>query len=493
MIKGRVVQYLVAIAVSLATASMGTFSGWPTPVMPKLKNNESDFPVTEGEIGWMLASVSPGFLAGSLVTSFISDTLGRRTALIASVLPMTVGTVIVITATYASMLYVTEFLWGFSTGIVSIVSSIYLAEISDKDLRASLSMITRFTFNFGVLVVMSVGPFLSYTLLNWLLLVLPVCFFVACLWIPESPYYHLKEGRVNRAREGLSRLKGKSGEELESHLNELQADVRKEMQKSSSVFELFSGKQYRRAIIIAVGLKITQILTGTVTIKQYLGLIIKESQMSISYSTALLVFAAVIFVVSFMTSFFVDRVGRVPLLTYSYFGTGVTLVVVGIYFYFQANKQYSAESWLQPFSYVAFIGIILANVISTIGFNSITTVVHSEIFPLNVKSVAMTSLNILGGCLGMVVARGYELIKRISGQHGVFFFFAVISFAGAIFSFFVVPETRGKTLKEIQVILQGELYDVNEDVIIKKDLSKNNGDVENGDVELKALNTKLNE
>lgn len=114
--------------------------------------------------------------------------------------------------------------------------------------------------------------------------------------------------------------------------------------------------------------------------------------------------------------------------------------------------------------------------------------VHGEIFPLNVKSVAMTSLNILGGCLGMVVAKGYELIKSISGLHGVFFFFAVVSFFGAIFSFFMVPETRGKTLKEIQVILQGELYDVSDaDAITKKDLIKNNGDVENGSVELKGL------
>lgn len=84
----------------------------------------------------------------------------------------------------------------------------YLAEIADKDIRGTLAVGTRFMFNLGSLLVISIGPFLPYSTLNYCILGLPVIFFTACLWIPESPYYYLKKGKVEQARRVLIRLKG---------------------------------------------------------------------------------------------------------------------------------------------------------------------------------------------------------------------------------------------------------------------------------------------
>lgn len=86
--------------------------------------------------------------------------------------------------------------------------TIYFAEISDKDIRATLQLLTRFAFNFGSLLTMCVGPFLSFSTLNYILLVMPFSYFVACFWIPESPYFYLKEGKVNEARKALATLRG---------------------------------------------------------------------------------------------------------------------------------------------------------------------------------------------------------------------------------------------------------------------------------------------
>lgn len=83
----------------------------------------------------------------------------------------------------------------------------YLAEIADKDIRGTLSVGTRFMFNLGALLVTAVGPFMSYQTLNSSLVILPVCYFVACWWIPESPYYYLKEGRTHDAGKTLTKLR----------------------------------------------------------------------------------------------------------------------------------------------------------------------------------------------------------------------------------------------------------------------------------------------
>lgn len=84
----------------------------------------------------------------------------------------------------------------------------YLAEIADKDIRGSLLLSTRIMFSLGSLLIMVVGPFLAFKTINYVFLTLPVCYFFACWWIPESPYYNLKEGKTNLARANLMKLRG---------------------------------------------------------------------------------------------------------------------------------------------------------------------------------------------------------------------------------------------------------------------------------------------
>ncbi|XP_045448852.1 facilitated trehalose transporter Tret1-like [Melitaea cinxia] len=447
---GRGVQYFAAFALSLATATMGVSSAWPTPVIPKLYSNETSLNITEDQISTMLAMSAPGFVVGSLATRFIADMMGRRSTVLASAVPFACGTFIAATAKVPWLLYIMKFLWGFGTGMVSSVATIYLAEISDKDLRGTLSVGTRFMFNFGNLIMISVGPFLSYEVLNYTILVLPFIFFTVCLWVPESPYYYLKEGKVENARKSLLRLK--NHENIENELELLKQDVSKEMKNSSSAKELFTGAQYRRPIIIAAGLKVTQIMTGTTTVQQYFGRIMQEINTDMKLSTFLIIFGAVKFSVGIMSSFLVDKVGRRPLLIYSLLGTGISLVIAGIYFFLQ-EVAHVKQSSLRSFGYIPFIALILSNVISTVGFSSIIGIIHAEIFPLNVKALAMTSLNVFGGFLGFTVAKGYQAIKNVSGLYGVLWTFASIAIFGAAFTYFTVPETRGKSLREIQDML----------------------------------------
>lgn len=94
------------------------------------------------------------------------------------------------------------------------VSAVYIAEIADKDIRGQLALTNRFMLSFGCLLVITVGAFVSYQTLNYMLLALPVMFFMACWWIPESPYYLLKEGKVAAARKTLQMLTGIRDEEV---------------------------------------------------------------------------------------------------------------------------------------------------------------------------------------------------------------------------------------------------------------------------------------
>lgn len=105
------------------------------------------------------------------------------------------------------------------------VSVMYLAEIVHKDIRGMVSMVTRYMLNFGAFLIMAIGPFVSYNTLNYMLLVLPILYFVACWCIPETPYYYLKEGNVNAARKVLQRLRDYKDETVRKHFQVIIANI----------------------------------------------------------------------------------------------------------------------------------------------------------------------------------------------------------------------------------------------------------------------------
>ncbi|KOB75974.1 Sugar transporter [Operophtera brumata] len=285
---------------------------------------------------------------------------------------------------------------------------------------------------------MAAGPFLSYGTLNYMLLPLPFVALAACWGLPETPHYLLKEGRVGSAREALARLRGFKDQ------THLQRAVLGEAVQTSH-----PGRS-----------------RGGVIIKQYLGVIMAEARVKLHERTVFLVFGGISFIVSIVSSILVDRVARRHLLVGSYLGSALALAAVGLYF-FLLNVLTVDHAALAVFGAVPFIAIVLSNVISTFGFIALSGVIPAEIFPLNVKAVAMTSLSIFGGVLGFTVGKAYQHVKDLLGQHTVFWIFAAVAFFGAVFTLFVVPETRGKDLNEIQKEMQGDAYHENSDRLKK--------------------------
>lgn len=148
----------------------------------------------------------------------------------------------------------------------------------------------------------------------------------------------------------------------------------------------------------------------------------------------------------------VDRIGRRPLLMYSYLCSGITLAIMGTCFFIDTSS-------LKYFGIFPFIGLTFYIVVSTTCVSPIGFVIAAEIFPVNVKSVAMTLTNLLGGFLNFTSVKGYQGVKDLAGLTGVFWFYSCFGLAGAAFTYYFVPETKGKSLREIQIELQGNNID----------------------------------
>lgn len=161
-----------------------------------------------------------------------------------------------------------------------------------------------------------------------------------------------------------------------------------------------------------------------------------------------------------------DRVGHRPLLMCSFIGNSISLLIVALYFLVEEVLWVHDDFYLRR-SWIPIVGIVASNVISVLGFNAIIGMVEAEVFALNIRAIAMTLLNVFGAVLSYGVDLAYSKIKNDIGAHGVFWLFVAVSLCAALFTYFVVPETRGKSLREIQESLSSakdskEIFELND-------------------------------
>lgn len=445
----RKVQYLAGICASLTFMFTGATLAWPSPAIPKLTSGEAGVKITDEQISWVVSLHGLGALLGSYGGQLLNERVGRRKTIFVSSAPGILGAIMIFFSKIPVVMYLARFLMGASTGVIAVVTMIYVTEIADKEIRGALGMIIQVMNNFGCLIIYSVGPFVSYTFLNSILITIPIIYVLACLWIPESPYYHLKDGRIAAARKEFRVLKGSKNEKwIDEQFNVIRIHVQENMESKSSVKELLTNTKYRKAIYIVLGLKILQYMTGILVIQSYLEAIFTESS-SISGPLASIVYGFVQILACIGATFLTRWIGRRILMFVSCLGVSLSMTLVGLYFYLKDVVKVQPETLASLFP-VPLIGIIGFNILYANGLGNLPYVMQVELFPVNVKAVASSLATMLACVFSFVVTKFYQVVKDSFGHYSVFWSFAFVGYAGLFFVYFCVPETKDKTLEEVQ-------------------------------------------
>lgn len=210
-------------------------------------------------------------------------------------------------------------------------------------------------------------------------------------------------------------------------------------------------------------------LSGLPAIDAYLESIIKLTSSSISSELSSIIFGVVqlpagmyvciiifnsinIFLVTVLiASFLVDKFGRKPLLIISTLGCAIALAGEGMYFYLQdeTDTDVSSLAWLPTTALALYL------IMAPLGITTVIFVILGEIFPSNIKGIAISAFTVYGGSLSFFVSKFFAPIAKAWGTHSVFWIFGGICLSGAIFTWFCLPETKGRTFAEIQIILRG--------------------------------------
>lgn len=159
------------------------------------------------------------------------------------------------------------------------------------------------------------------------------------------------------------------------------------------------------------------------------------------------------FFVSVLTaSYLVDKVGRKPLLIIASLGCAVALVGEGTYFYLQdqTDVDISNLAWLPTSALCLFL------IMNPLGIQSLVYVLLGELFPTNIKGIAVSVFTLYGGTLAFLVSKFFAPLSNTWGRYTPFWFFAGICLLGAVFVWCCLPETKGKTFAEIQELLKSK-------------------------------------
>lgn len=200
------------------------------------------------------------------------------------------------------------------------------------------------------------------------------------------------------------------------------------------------------------GLRGFQQLTGYTAIIFYAETVFEESGSFINASTATIIFFAIQLGLCILTSFVVDFSGRKPLLLVSLAGTAIALLANGIFLYLKNNTDMNLEGY----AFISFLALVSYIVVFSIGMQTIPVLLISEVFASNVKASAMCLMDIYYSGIAAVISLYFHWTKDSFGMDVSFFTFAIFSASGIIFVVFVVPETKGKSLEEIQEDFRAE-------------------------------------
>ena len=440
-------QYLAAITATLSMAMSGSHIGWTSPTLPKLKSPDSHIYLTSDDASWIASFALLGSIPGNILAAFLVDWLGRKICLLIAGVPLAVSWILIIIAWNPYFLYVSRFISGIGLGVAYVVCPMYIGEIADKEIRGSLGSFIKLMVTFGELYAHAIGPFVSYEWLACSCAIIPAIFFLTFTWMPESPYYLLMTNREDKAMNSLKRLKRYATEnQLEEDMEQMQKTVVRDLSDKGHLWDLFDTPGNRKAVLISFGLQLVLQFSGIAAVESYTQEILEEADTDLSAGIAVIILSVLQLVAGVGAAALVDKLGRRPLLLVTTLLGGLSLTVAGAFYLLKFQMLVN----MADFGWILHASVIFYELIIALGLNPLSYMMLGELFPTNVKGAAVSLANIWASLLAFFVSKMYQVISDSCGVYTSFGWFAVSCFLGIVFILFVVPETKGKSLLEIQ-------------------------------------------
>ncbi|MBE1445550.1 sugar porter family MFS transporter [Paenibacillus sp. OAS669] len=440
--------------VSIVAALGGLLFGFDTAVVSgAIGFMQARFDLNELQVGWAVSSLIIGCIIGAASSGVLSDRFGRKKVLIAAAILFVIGSIgSAIPDTFTGYI-IARMIGGLGIGITSTLCPLYNAEIAPAKYRGRLVALNQLATVTGIFLVYFVNSGIAgagdeawniSTAWRWMFGVgaIPgVIFLVLLFFVPESPRWLIKQGRPVEALPILLKIHGE--EPARQEVLDIKESFKQE--KGSSIRQLFRPG-LRIALIVGVALAVLQQITGINAIMYYAPEIFKQTGAGTNASLVQTILVGFInFLFTILALWLIDKVGRKALLLVGSSVMTLCLAVIGIAFHTGHTSG--------P---LVLIFILLYVAAFAVSLGPVVWVLLAEIFPNRIRGRATAIASMALWAADYVVSQSFPPMLNSAGPAMTFWIFGIMSLITVLFTWRVVPETKGKSLEEIESLWSAE-------------------------------------
>ncbi|CAH1156109.1 unnamed protein product [Phaedon cochleariae] len=443
-------QVLTIIIACLAPFTNGVLLTWSSPFIVKITEDKVNYNITEDETSYFNIIEPLAMILACTLVPRLCDMIGRKNMLLSITIPQLSAWLLTILGTNVYLFYGMKFCSGISHGIAFSALPTYIGEISTPQVRGSWGCLFISSMYFGYLVIAIVGNYFTIKQTAYIFLPLPILFCVLFSMMPESPHYYAMKGMDEEAKKSLRKFSRKKN--VEADFLEMKSDISRQLSEKKGWKDLIVVRSNRRALAAGIFLRISPSFGALTVFLVYAQLFFEKAGGEVSSAAASIYYMGISFALNLLVVVFViHSLKRKTCYIMSSLPSGFMLILMSVYLFIDENYP---QIDVSSFSWVPLTGMILYQIFASYGLAVIPTLMLGELFSASIKSKAVSVVMIAFGLSLLTANYFFYYLYSTFGLYAPLFVFGCCNIVSTVLSFYLIPDTRGKTLEEIQQSLK---------------------------------------
>ncbi|XP_057337851.1 facilitated trehalose transporter Tret1-like [Microplitis mediator] len=444
-------QWLAAGELLLMSMMVGLIAGWTSPYLAKLDATEnpiSELPITKVEASWIASLINLSRPGGSILGAIFVYNIGSKPTTLISGIPFALGWACFIIMNSVPLVYVSRTLCGIGLGMYYSSFPLYVGEISHPRIRGALVALIMQGYMLGNLFGTMMGKYLDMWVFAAISLVPNLIFLGSFSLMPQTPHYLVRHNKMEEAAKSI-----KFYDRNADVINELDALKQFMQSNQTTTFkdtwrELNTPLNRKTLLMVNIIFAFVQ-LSGLYTVSAYMEIMLTKARVDVIDPSSLVIGVSVISIISsWIATYTNDKFGRTIMLLISSIGVALGMFLWGL------NYQLLDLGYDDPnLQWLSIIAAIVYQFTIAIGLMPVPTTLISEMFAPSVKGIGACISSGVSGGFAFAASRSYQPMVDALSEKYVFWFYSLLMIGTGIYTMVFIPETKGKSLAEIQQML----------------------------------------